>query len=59
MTVRRFLPAAIALILPIATLAISPALAQSNAPKKHTHHIHRHLHHAKASATPATEKPAS
>ncbi len=59
MTLRKFLPAAFALILPIAALAASPASAQLNAPKKHTHHIHKHLHKAKASTAPTAEKAAS
>jgi hypothetical protein len=59
MTFRKSLFAAIGLLLPVAALTVSPASAQSHTPKKHVHHIHKHLHHAKLSATPAAEKPAS
>ncbi len=58
MTIRKSLLAAIGLILPVAALTVSPALAQPTAPKKHaSHHAHKHVSHAKMS-TPA-EKPAS
>lgn len=59
MTIRKSLLAAIGLILPVAALTVSPASAQTNAPKKHVHHISKHLHHAKTSAAPAAEKPAN
>jgi hypothetical protein len=59
MTIRKSLLAAIGLISSVVVLTVSPALAQSNAPKRHAHHTHKHVHHAKVSAAPAAEKPAS
>jgi hypothetical protein len=59
MTIRKSLLAAIGLILPLPALTVSPALAQSNAPKRHAHHAHKHVHHAKISPAPVAEKPAS
>lgn len=52
------------LILPVAAFTISPALAQSEAPKTEkpatTQHHHKRTHHTKAhkSATPAPAKSA-
>ena len=57
MTLRKLL-----MILPLAVFTISPALAQSDAPKpaKPAHHVtHKHVHHVKAHATPTTAKTAS
>lgn len=52
MTLRKLL-----MILPIAAFTVSPALAQSDAPKpvKTSHHHSKHVHHTKAHtiATPA------
>ena len=58
-TVRKLL-----LILPLAAFTVSPALAQSEAPKPvkpaTTHHHHKRAHHTKAhsTATPAPAKSA-
>lgn len=55
MTIRKFL-----LILPLAAFAVSPALAQSDAPKPvKTSHHHKHIHHTKAHAAPTPAKTAS
>ncbi len=62
MTTRKSLLATIGLILPLATVTLSPAQAQSDAPKsaKRTHHIvHKHIHKAKAHITPTTAKTVS
>lgn len=62
MTIRKFLPAAIGLILPIAALTASPVLAQSDAPKpqKPAHHIvHKHVHKTRAHASATSAKTAS
>ncbi len=62
MTIRKFLPAALGLILPIAALTASPVLAQSGAPKpqKSAHHaVHKHIHKAKAHVASTPAKTAS
>lgn len=58
MKYRKFLPA-VALMLPLAAMTVSPALAQSGTPKIHkpTHHtVHKHAHKTRAHSSAA--KPA-
>lgn len=59
MNTRKSLLAAIGLILPVVALTASPVSAQTNTPKRHAHHVHKHVHTAKMSTAPSAEKPAS